>query len=109
MEFGADGPRWPQLRGEAAESLPPPPPIDRGEVASPRYDSSRALRLLRELGTNVREDFVMLMPNLLSFLKQDDPAVVKQSIASGTNLFAAVLEQMALQVVLCKKQIFINE
>ncbi|KAK3161644.1 hypothetical protein QOZ80_1BG0079700 [Eleusine coracana subsp. coracana] len=98
MEFGADGPRWPQLRGEAAESLPPPPPIDRGEVASPRYDSSRALRLLRELGTNVREDFVMLMPNLLSFLKQDDPAVVKQSIASGTNLFAAVLEQMALQI-----------
>ncbi|KAK3165156.1 hypothetical protein QOZ80_1AG0029640 [Eleusine coracana subsp. coracana] len=98
MEFGADGPRWPHLRGEAAESLLSPPPIDRGEVASPRYDSSRALRLLRELGTNVREDFVVLMPNLLSFLKHDDPAVVKQSIASGTNLFATVLEEMALQI-----------
>lgn len=63
-------------------------------------------RLLRELGTNVTEDLVVLMPNLLSFLKHDDPAVVKQSIASGTNLFAAVLEEMALQVVLCKTDIY---
>ncbi|TVU35442.1 hypothetical protein EJB05_17332 [Eragrostis curvula] len=98
MEFGADGARWPQLRGEAAESLPPPPPADRGELSSPRFDSSRALRLLREFGTNVTEDLVVLIPNLLSFLKHDDPAVVKQSIASGTNLFAAVLEEMALQI-----------
>lgn len=50
----------------------------------------------------------MLMPNLLSFLKHDDPAVVNQSIASGTNLFAAVLEEMTLQVFFVK-QIFINE
>jgi len=63
-------------------------------------------RLLRELGTNVTEDLVVLMPNLLSFLKHGDPAVVKQSIASGTNLFAAVLEEMALQVVLCKTDIY---
>ncbi|RLM91571.1 uncharacterized protein C2845_PM08G22750 [Panicum miliaceum] len=101
MEFGADGARWSQPRGEAAEALPPPPPGDRGEVASPRFDSSRAIRLLRELGTNVTEDLVKLMPNLLSFLKHDDPAVVKQSIASGTNLFAAVLEEMALQINKC--------
>ncbi|OEL35514.1 Symplekin [Dichanthelium oligosanthes] len=94
MEFGADSARWPQPRGEAAEALPPPPLGDRGEVASPRFDSSRALRLLRELGTNVTEDLVVQMPNLLSFLRHDDPAVVKQSIASGTNLFAAVLEEM---------------
>lgn len=59
-------------------------------------------RLLRDLGTNVTEDLVVLLPNLLSFLKHDDPAVVKQSIASGTNLFAAVLEEMALQVFFCK-------
>ncbi|TKW16202.1 hypothetical protein SEVIR_5G284300v4 [Setaria viridis] len=103
MEFGADGTRWSQPRGEAAEALPPPPPGDRGEVASPRFDSSRAFRLLRELGTNVTEDLVVLMPNLLSFLKHDDPAVVKQSIASGTNLFAAVLEEMALQINKCGK------
>lgn len=63
-------------------------------------------RLLRELGTNVTEDLVVLMPNLLSFLKHDDPAVVKQAIASGTNLFAAVFEEMTLQVVLCKTDIY---
>jgi symplekin len=62
--------------------------------------------LLRELGTNVTEDLLVLIPNLLLFLKHDDPAVIKQSIASGTNLFAAVLEEMALQVVLCKTDIY---
>ncbi|KAF7023351.1 hypothetical protein CFC21_035882 [Triticum aestivum] len=99
MEFEADGARWPEQRGGAAEA--PPPPQERGEVPSPRFDSSRALRLLTELDSNVTEDLVVLMPNLLSFLKHDDPAVVKQSIASGTNLFAAVLEEMALQVNEC--------
>ncbi|KAI4999884.1 hypothetical protein ZWY2020_004473 [Hordeum vulgare] len=99
MEFEADGARWPEPRGGAAEA--PPPPQERGEAPSPRFDSSRALRLLRELDRNVTEDLVVLMPNLLSFLKHDDPAVVKQSIASGTNLFAAVLEEMALQVNEC--------
>ncbi|CAO2171108.1 unnamed protein product [Urochloa humidicola] len=103
MEFGADGARWPQPRGEAAEALPSPLLGDRGEVGSPRFDSSRALRLLRELDTNVTGDLVALMPNLLSFLKHDDPAVVKQSIASGTNLFATVLEEMTLQISKCGK------
>uniref|UniRef100_A0ACD5VII8 Uncharacterized protein n=1 Tax=Avena sativa TaxID=4498 RepID=A0ACD5VII8_AVESA len=93
MDFPADGTRWPEPRGGSSE-VPPPPQ----EVPSPRFDSSRALRLLRELGRNVTEDLVVLMPNLLSFLKHDDPTVVKQSIASGTNLFAAVLEEMALQI-----------
>ncbi|KAJ1284912.1 hypothetical protein BS78_03G241800 [Paspalum vaginatum] len=102
MEFGADGSRWPPPRGETSET-PPPPLGDRGEAASPRFDSSRALRLLRELGTNVTEDLLVLMPNLLSFLRHDDPAVVKQSIASGTNLFAAVLQEMALQINKCGK------
>ncbi|KAB8083058.1 hypothetical protein EE612_005140 [Oryza sativa] len=104
MEFEADGARWPEPRGDAAGA----PPLERGDAPSPRFDSSRALRLLRELGSNVTEDLVVLMPNLLSFLKHDDPAVVNQSIASGTNLFAAVLEEMTLQVFFVK-QIFINE
>lgn len=96
-----DGALWPEPRGGAAEAPPPPPPKERGEAPPPRFDSSRALRLLRDLGTNVTEDLVVLLPNLLSFLKHDDPAVVKQSIASGTNLFAAVLEEMALQINEC--------
>ncbi|WVZ69171.1 hypothetical protein U9M48_018004 [Paspalum notatum var. saurae] len=103
MEFGADGSRWPPPRGETSETPLPPPLGDRGEVASPRFDSSRALRLLRELGTNVTEDLLVLMPNLLSFLRHDDPAVVKQSIASGANLFAAVLQEMTLQINKCGK------
>uniref|UniRef100_A0A0E0FRM6 Symplekin n=1 Tax=Oryza nivara TaxID=4536 RepID=A0A0E0FRM6_ORYNI len=97
MEFEADGARWPEPRGDAAGA----PPLERGDAPSPRFDSSRALRLLRELGSNVTEDLVVLMPNLLSFLKHDDPAVVNQSIASGTNLFAAVLEEMTLQINKC--------
>uniref|UniRef100_A0A0E0JMS3 Symplekin n=1 Tax=Oryza punctata TaxID=4537 RepID=A0A0E0JMS3_ORYPU len=99
MEFEADGARWPEPRGDAAGA----PPLERGDAPSPRFDSSRALRLLRELGSNVTEDLVVLMPNLLSFLKHDDPAVVNQSIASGTNLFAAVLEEMTLQINKCGK------
>ncbi|KAL5228577.1 hypothetical protein ABZP36_016842 [Zizania latifolia] len=99
MVFEAEGARWPEPRGDAAG----PPLAERGDAPSPRFDSSRALRLLRELGSNVTEDLVVLMPNLLSFLKHDDPAVVKQSIASGTNLFAAVLEEMTLQINKCGK------
>ncbi|KAL6839865.1 hypothetical protein ACP4OV_029675 [Aristida adscensionis] len=102
MEFGADGARWPQARAEAAEALPPTL-YGRGEAAPPRFDSTHALRLLKELDTKVTQDLVVLMPNLVSFLKHDDPAVVKQSIARGTNLFAAVLEEMKLQINKCGK------
>ncbi|OQU87378.1 uncharacterized protein LOC8063103 [Sorghum bicolor] len=72
-------------------------------MANPVTTTAAAMRLLRELGRNVTEDLVVLMPNLLSFLKHDDPAVVKQSIASGTTLCAAVLEEMTLQVNKCGK------
>ncbi|XP_017699952.2 uncharacterized protein LOC103713953 isoform X3 [Phoenix dactylifera] len=61
-------------------------------------DPSRALDLLKELGSKLTEESVLLMPNLLSCLKHDNPIVVKQSIASGTSLFGAVLEEMALQL-----------
>lgn len=40
-----------------------------------------------------------MVPILLSSLKSDDPRVVTQSIISGTSLFCAVLEEMALQVL----------
>ncbi|WVZ69556.1 hypothetical protein U9M48_018327, partial [Paspalum notatum var. saurae] len=52
------------------------------------------------LCTNVTKDLFMFMPYLLSFLlfRHDIPVVVKQSIAiaSGTNLFAAILKNMTL-------------
>ncbi|OAY71098.1 hypothetical protein ACMD2_26076, partial [Ananas comosus] len=103
-------------RSGAAAAAPPPP--ERAVRAS-RADSSRVLeydprspvllifvfsvyhtklRFLKEVGREISEDLVVLMPNLLSLLKHDDPAVVRQSIASGTILFGAVLEEMALQL-----------
>lgn len=65
-------------------------------------------RFLKEVGREISEDLVVLMPNLLSLLKHDDPAVVRQSIASGTILFGAVLEEMALQVLFCKNGCYIK-
>lgn len=63
-------------------------------------DTSRALRLLKELNLKSMTGTSALMPNLLSFLKHNDPVVVRQSITTGTSLFCAVLTEMALQ--LCK-------
>ena len=45
------------------------------------------------------EESCVLMPDLLSFLKHDDPVVVRQSIITGTSLVCAVLTEMALQVL----------
>ncbi|ONK67777.1 uncharacterized protein A4U43_C05F3660 [Asparagus officinalis] len=60
--------------------------------------TSRALGILKEIGSNAMEELSLLMPNLLSFLKHDDPVVVRQSITTGTSLFSAVLTKMALQL-----------
>ncbi|CAL9768772.1 unnamed protein product [Musa acuminata subsp. burmannicoides] len=61
-------------------------------------DSLRVLELLKDLGSEVSEELLVLMPNLLSALRHQDPFVVKQSIANGTALFGAVLEEIALQL-----------
>ncbi|XP_020691290.1 uncharacterized protein LOC110105937 [Dendrobium catenatum] len=55
-------------------------------------------RVLKELGRKVTEDSLVLLPKLLSFLKHDDPFVVKRSITSGTSLFCAVLVEIAVQL-----------
>ncbi|PKA56938.1 hypothetical protein AXF42_Ash002242 [Apostasia shenzhenica] len=55
-------------------------------------------RVLRELGGEVTEDSLLLLPKLLPFLKHHDPIVVKQSITTGTSLFCAVLTEIALQL-----------
>ncbi|XP_042456469.1 symplekin-like [Zingiber officinale] len=61
-------------------------------------DSLRAIELLKDLGSKVSEELTVLMPNLLTTLRHPDLFVVKQSISSGTALFGAVLEEIALQL-----------
>lgn len=78
---------------EAAQAVAP---LERPKGVS--RDPSRSLDLLKELGSKVTGESVRLMPNLLLCLKHDNLIVAKQSIASGTRLFCAVLEEMALQL-----------
>ncbi|XP_072995214.1 uncharacterized protein [Typha latifolia] len=95
-----EGGRRPATGGrfDASEevSARPPERVD----GIPRGDSFLALELLKEHGLKIKitEKLVVLMPNLLSFLKHDDPAVIRQSVASGAILFGAVLQEMALQL-----------
>lgn len=63
-------------------------------------------RLLKDLGSEVSEELLVLMPNLLSALRHQDPFVVKQSIANGTALFGAVLEEIALQVLFVEQSYY---
>ncbi|KAF3326645.1 Symplekin [Carex littledalei] len=66
--------------------------------SSLRFDSSRALRLLEDVGTELSEDLVVLMPTLISFLRHADPLVVKKAITCGTVLIAGVLQEIAFQI-----------
>lgn len=82
----------------AAEMTPIGALPDHLDIGGKFRDTSRALALLKELGPEVTEDSLALMPVFLSFLKHDAHVVVRQSIATGTNLFHVVLEEMALQL-----------
>lgn len=55
---------------------------------------------MEEIGLKAREHSSVLMPLLLTFLKDGDSIVAKQAIVCGTNFFCSVLEEMALQVSL---------
>lgn len=55
-------------------------------------------RLLEDVGTELSEDLVVLMPTLISFLRHADPLVVKKAITCGTVLIAGVLQEIAFQV-----------
>ncbi|KAJ4796777.1 Symplekin [Rhynchospora pubera] len=63
-----------------------------------RFDSSRALRFLEDVGPELTEDIVVLMPTLISFLRHADPLVVKKSVTCGTVLIAGVLQEIAFQI-----------
>lgn len=55
--------------------------------------------MIEEIGLKNLEHLSQMVPVLLAFLKDDTPAVIRQSITSGTNLFRNALEYAALQAV----------
>lgn len=55
--------------------------------------------MIEEIGLKNLEHLSQMVPVLLAFLKDDTPAVIRQSITSGTNLFRNALEHASLQVV----------
>ncbi|XP_024026605.1 uncharacterized protein LOC21408219 isoform X1 [Morus notabilis] len=55
------------------------------------------LDLVEEIGLKAMEHSSVLMPVLLTLLRDDDSAVAKQSIVSGSIIFCCVLEEMTLQ------------
>lgn len=57
-------------------------------------------RVIDEVGAKTREHLFILFPVLLTFLKDNNPIVAKQSIITGTKIFRIVLEELALQVSL---------
>ena len=57
-------------------------------------------RIIAEVGAKPSEHLCILFPVLLTFLKDNNPVVVKQSIITGTKIFSSVLEELALQVSL---------
>ncbi|KAL8487780.1 hypothetical protein ACS0TY_024198 [Phlomoides rotata] len=55
------------------------------------------LEVIDEIGAKSREHLFILFPVLLTFLKDNNPVVAKQSIIIGTKVFCIVLEDLALQ------------
>jgi len=57
-------------------------------------------RIIEEIGFKAVEHSPTLISVLLTFLRDSDITVVKQSIVSGTNIFGSVFEELILQVLL---------
>ncbi|KAK3031279.1 hypothetical protein RJ639_035579 [Escallonia herrerae] len=55
------------------------------------------IELIDEIGLQAMEHSVMLIPVLLSLLKDDDFVVARKSVISGTHMFCSVLEELTLQ------------
>ncbi|ERN05241.1 symplekin isoform X1 [Amborella trichopoda] len=55
--------------------------------------------MIGEIGLKHRQFLPEMVPVLISFLKDDTPAVAKQAITTGTNLFRSTLEDVALQAL----------
>lgn len=61
--------------------------------------------MLGEIGSKNTEFLPEIIPVLLSVLDDDTPAVVRQAISCGINLFHSTLEKIAIQVL----YIFVTE
>ena len=55
-------------------------------------------RLVEEIGLKAMEHCSVLMPVILTLLRDDHYIVAKQSIVSGSNFFSSILQEMSLQV-----------
>ncbi|GER40234.1 HEAT repeat-containing protein [Striga asiatica] len=55
------------------------------------------LEVIDEIGVRTREHLSILLPVLLTYLKDNNPVVAKQSIVIGTKFFCIVLEELAFQ------------
>lgn len=56
-------------------------------------------RIIEEIGFRAAEHSPTLISVLLTFLRDSDVRIIKQSIASGTNIFCSCVEEMILQVL----------
>lgn len=57
-------------------------------------------RMIGEVGSKHMAYLPNVMPCLLHLLNDDTPAVARQAIKTGTTLFAKVLRQLVIQVIL---------
>ncbi|XP_051150744.1 uncharacterized protein LOC127265101 [Andrographis paniculata] len=55
------------------------------------------LEVIDGIGSKTREHLSMLLPVLLTFLRDSNPVIAKQSIAIGTKIFCIVLEELVYQ------------
>ncbi|KAL5559889.1 hypothetical protein UlMin_036100 [Ulmus minor] len=55
------------------------------------------IEVVDEIGLKAMEHSSVLMPVLLTFLRDGESSVARQAIISGSNFFGIVLEEMALQ------------
>lgn len=53
--------------------------------------------MIEELGLKYLEYLPDMVPVLIAFLKDDTPAVARQAVSTGTNLFRNTLEEISLQ------------
>jgi len=56
-------------------------------------------RIIEEIGFKAAEQSPTLISVLLTFLRDNDEIVVKQSIVSGTNIFCSIFEELIVQVI----------